>query len=161
MHCPICNDPYTKVIDSRVPQEGVSVRRRRKCDKCEHRFTTFEMVQLQLPAVVKEDGRRENFNRDKILSGLNKACQKRPISVDSLNELIDDLSKDLLDTGKDEVVSRDVGRMTMAKLIRLDPVAYVRFASFYWDFKNIDGFIKNLKDNMKSDQNQIDLRPMQ
>jgi len=145
MHCPKCNKTDTKVIDSRLLPEGQSIRRRRKCEQCDFRFTTYERFQAQLPAVVKHDERRENYNRDKILKGLKKACQKRPISSDQIDQLIDSVEKDMVDNFPKEISTDALGELVMEKLYQLDPVSYVRFASFYWDFKDIESFVKNLQ----------------
>ena len=150
MHCPICNATDTKVIDSRLLLEGASVRRRRKCESCESRFTTYEKVQLQMPMVVKHDGRRENYNRDKILSGIEKACQKRPISTGQINELIEKVEKKILEKHPQEVPSEILGEIIMKSLHKLDPVAFVRFASFYWDFDDIKDFIFSLEKNVNT-----------
>lgn len=148
MHCPICSATDTKVIDSRLLQEGSSVRRRRKCEACETRFTTYEKIQLQMPMVVKQDGRRENYNREKVLSGLNKACQKRPISTRQIDELIESVEKKILEVFPEEVPSDFLGEVIMKNLHKLDPVAFVRFASFYWNFDDIKEFISSLELNV-------------
>lgn len=145
MHCPICHRPDTKVIDSRLLLEGDSVRRRRRCLGCEHRFTTYEKFQLQLPALIKSDGRRENFNPDKIFQGLKKACQKRPISMTQIEKVIEDVQKDLVESDSTEVPAKVVGEWVMEKLYSLDPVSYVRFASFYWNYKDIEDFVTSLQ----------------
>jgi transcriptional repressor NrdR len=145
MHCPTCNATDTKVIDSRLLPEGQSVRRRRKCESCDFRFTTYESFRAQMPAVVKHDERRENYNREKILRGLKKACQKRPISSDQIDQLIDTIEKSMVDNYPKEISSSTLGELIMEKLYQLDPVSYVRFASFYWEFKDIESFVKNLQ----------------
>lgn len=150
MHCPICNATDTKVIDSRLLLEGASVRRRRKCESCDTRFTTYEKVHLQMPMVVKHDGRRENYDRDKVLSGLNKACQKRPISTTQINEMIENVEKMIIEKHPSEVPSHILGEVIMKNLHNLDPVAFVRFASFYWNFDDIKDFISGLESNLKS-----------
>lgn len=150
MHCPNCDAIDTKVIDSRLLLEENSVRRRRKCDVCETRFTTYENVQIQMPLIVKKDGRRENFNREKIMKGLNKACQKRNISTDQINKLINTVERALLDISRTEVKARDLGELIMNHLKELDRVAYVRYASFYWNFKDIEDFVYGLKNNLHS-----------
>jgi transcriptional repressor NrdR len=145
MHCPSCGESDTKVIDSRLLQEGKTVRRRRKCPDCEARFTTYEKLQVQLPLIVKSDGRREAFNREKVMKGLKKACQKRPIAVDRLELLLDDLEKFLLDAEGKEFMATEVGQYVMASLYDLDPVSYVRYGSFYWNFKDLEDFTSSLK----------------
>lgn len=150
MHCPTCNAPDTRVIDSRMLLEENSVRRRRKCDACEARFTTYENIQIQMPQIVKKDGRRENYNREKIMKGLNKACQKRNISTDQLNLLLNNVERSLLEISRTEVRARELGEIIMDLLKKLDRVAYVRYASFYWDFKDIEEFVYGLKNNLHS-----------
>jgi transcriptional repressor NrdR len=150
MHCPSCNAADTRVIDSRMLLDENSVRRRRKCDVCEARFTTYENIQIQMPLIVKKDGRRENYNREKIMKGLNKACQKRNVSTDQLNKLLNNVEKSLLEISRTEVHARDLGEIIMDLLKELDRVAYVRYASFYWDFKDIEEFVFGLKNNLHS-----------
>jgi transcriptional repressor NrdR len=145
MRCPSCGKSDTKVIDSRLLQEGKTVRRRRKCPDCEARFTTYEKLQIQLPLIVKSDGRREAFNREKVMKGLKKACQKRPIAVDQLEVLLDNLEKFLLDSEGKEFMATEVGQYVMAKLYDLDPVSYVRYGSFYWNFNDLEDFTSSLK----------------
>lgn len=153
MQCPSCNTNDTKVIDSRLLLEGQTVRRRRKCESCDFRFTTYEKIQIQMPAVVKHDGRRENFNREKILKGLKKACQKRAVSTDELDKLIDNVEKIILENHPKEVPAEKIGDYTMTALHQLDPVSYVRFASFYWDFNDIDSFVSSLQNNLNPKKN--------
>ncbi|PIK16446.1 transcriptional regulator NrdR [Halobacteriovorax sp. JY17] len=148
MHCPICHVTDTKVVDSRLMPEGLSVRRRRKCEGCDNRFTTYEKIQIQMPAVLKHDGRRESYNRDKILSGLKKASQKRPVSTEDLEKLMEKIERHMLEHYPKEVPSNVVGELTMKELLHLDPVAYTRFASFYWDYKDIEGFVSSLLKNL-------------
>jgi transcriptional repressor NrdR len=145
MHCPSCGESDTKVIDSRLLQEGKTVRRRRKCPDCETRFTTYEKLQVQLPLIVKSDGRREAFNREKVMKGLKKACHKRPISAEKLELMLDDLEKFLLEADGKEFQATSVGEYVMATLYQLDPVSYVRYGSFYWNFKDLEDFVKTLK----------------
>lgn len=150
MHCPQCNAPDTKVIDSRMLLEENSIRRRRKCDGCEYRFTTYEKLHLQMPQIVKKDARRENYNREKIMKGLKKACSKRPISVNQLETFIDGIERELLEISITEVTSNQLGKVIMDQLKKLDPVSYVRFASFYWDFGDVEDFVYGLKHNLNS-----------
>ncbi|OIQ19154.1 MAG: transcriptional regulator NrdR [Bacteriovorax sp. MedPE-SWde] len=145
MFCPSCNAQDTKVIDSRHLSDGLAVRRRRACQVCEKRFTTYEKLQLQMPAIVKNDKRREPFNREKMSKGINKACQKRPVTTQEINRLIDDIERTLAENHPGEVSAKIVGEITMEKLYLQDPVAYVRYASFYWNFKDINGFIHSLQ----------------
>lgn len=146
MNCPFCHDPESKVIDSRDSQEGEIIRRRRECVKCEQRFTTYERIEEILPAVIKKDGRREAFDRGKILEGVRKACEKRPISVSTLEKLIDSVVQSIQELGLEEVESSKIGAKVMEGLHALDEVAYVRFASVYRSFKDINEFMKELKD---------------
>ncbi len=154
MHCPKCSTTDTKVIDSRLILNGKTVRRRRQCESCEKRFTTYEKVEVQLPLVTKNHGRIENFNREKVLTSIKKACHKRPIDPKQINELTDQCEKYILENFEKEVASEKIGKFLMDKLLLSDPVAYVRFASFYWNYDNIDEFIKVLQ-NEKIDQ-QLD-----
>ncbi|MFT6069747.1 MAG: transcriptional repressor NrdR [Bacteriovoracaceae bacterium] len=147
MICPQCSDSETKVIDSRLQLEGQSVRRRRKCEKCEFRFTTHEKIVHQIPPLVKADGRRETFNKEKVLKGLNKACQKTDISSSQIDDVVESLEGMLRDYPAKEVPSKLIGEYVTEKLRQLDPVAYVRFASFYWNFNDIEGFVTSLKNN--------------
>ena len=145
MKCPFCGYKKDKVVDSRESRDGEAIRRRRECLKCSRRFTTYEQVEHTLPLVIKKDGRREQFDRNKILAGLSKACEKRPISVNKLYEFIDDIEKQLYSKMEKEVSSSAIGEMIMEKLAQLDEVAYVRFASVYRQFKDINQFMKELR----------------
>jgi transcriptional repressor NrdR len=146
MRCPYCSSLDNKVVDSRMGKEGESIRRRRECLKCEGRFTTYERVEEVLPSVIKKDGRREPFDRMKILSGLKKACEKRPISMEMLERTVDDIEKSLQEKGFKEIPSTAVGEEVMNRLQKLDEVAYVRFASVYRSFRDINEFMSELKD---------------
>jgi transcriptional repressor NrdR len=146
MRCPYCSSLDNKVIDSRMGKEGDSIRRRRECIKCEGRFTTYERVEEVLPSVIKKDGRREPYDRMKILNGLKKACEKRPISVDALERTVSDIEKSIQEKGQKEIPSTLIGEEVMEHLHRLDEVAYVRFASVYRSFKDINEFMSELKD---------------
>ncbi|HUJ19228.1 MAG TPA: transcriptional regulator NrdR [Nitrospirota bacterium] len=146
MRCPYCSSLDNKVIDSRMGKEGDSIRRRRECIKCEGRFTTYERVEEVLPSVIKKDGRREPYDRMKILNGLKKACEKRPVSVDALENTVADIEKSLQEKGLKEIPSTVIGEEVMEHLHRLDEVAYVRFASVYRSFKDINEFMSELKD---------------
>lgn len=146
MKCPFCEKSETKVVDSRLLKEGYSVRRRRRCEGCQRRFTTYETIEIQMPAVVKLDGRREPYRRDKIRGGLDKACQKRPISTDQVDRMVENLEKNILEISDKEVSTKDIGNLMMMYLRNLDPVAYVRFASVYRKFRDVDEFVNELKD---------------
>jgi transcriptional repressor NrdR len=146
MKCPYCGDLDNKVVDSRMTKEGNTVRRRRECLSCKRRFTTYERLE-ELPLVlVKKDGRRETFDRAKVLAGLKKACQKRNISINTLEGFVDELERELQEMGEHEIPSSVVGEWVMTKLHGLDDVAYVRFASVYREFKDINDFMAELKD---------------
>ena len=134
-----------RVIDSRLSKEGDMIRRRRECTHCLRRFTTYERVEETLPLVIKKDGRRENFDRGKILAGLHKACEKRPISVETLEKLVDRIEQKLQEGGEREIHSRVVGEQIMLELQNLDEVAYVRFASVYRSFKDVTEFMNEVK----------------
>ena len=146
MKCPFCGHEEDKVVDSRASSDGVSIRRRRECLGCAKRFTTYEHVEEQPLMIVKKDGRREPFDRHKLLAGLVKACEKRPVSMDDLERLVDELERELSQQFEREVPSRDVGERVMKRLHALDPVAYVRFASVYREFKDVEQFMRELKD---------------
>ena len=146
MRCPYCSSLENKVVDSRMGKEGESIRRRRECLTCEGRFTTYERVEEVLPLVIKKDGRREPFDRLKILNGLKKACEKRPIGVEAIETTVSDIEKSLQDKGLKEIPSTVIGEEVMNHLHRLDEVAYVRFASVYRSFKDINEFMSELKD---------------
>lgn len=146
MKCPYCGDFDNKVIDSRMSKDGIAVRRRRECVGCSRRFTTYERVEEMPIMLIKKDGRREPFDRNKILIGISKACEKRPISVNTIEQFVDDLERELHDLGEKEIPSSFIGERIMAKLHILDPVAYVRFASVYREFKDVNDFVAELKD---------------
>jgi transcriptional repressor NrdR len=143
--CPFCDELEDKVVDSRMAKEGEVIRRRRECLGCKRRYTTYERVEEILPMVVKKDGRRESFDRTKILSGLKKACEKRPISTATIEGVTDRIEKRIQEMGETEIKSRIVGEELMKELHQLDQVAYVRFASVYREFKDIDQFMDELK----------------
>lgn len=146
MKCPFCAFADTKVIDSRLGREGNSIRRRRECVQCERRFTTYERVEDILPLVVKKDGRREPYDRLKIIAGMQKACEKRPVSIDTIEKMIDQLERKLQESGEKEISASRIGQAVMDALHRIDEVAYVRFASVYRQFKDINEFMDELKD---------------
>jgi transcriptional repressor NrdR len=143
--CPFCDELEDKVVDSRMAKEGEVIRRRRECLGCKRRYTTYERVEEILPVVVKKDGRRESFDRTKILSGLKKACEKRPISTSTIEAVTDRIEKRIQEMSESEIESRIVGEEVMKELHQLDQVAYVRFASVYREFKDIDQFMDELK----------------
>lgn len=145
MKCPFCDALEDKVVDSRMAKEGELIRRRRECLGCKRRYTTYERVEETLPLVVKKDGRREPFDRGKIIAGLKRACEKRPISMATIETVADRIEKRIQELGETEVASRTIGEEVMEALRELDQVAYVRFASVYRDFKDIDQFMDELK----------------
>lgn len=145
MKCPRCDSTKTKVVDSRDGSDLRSVRRRRECESCEFRFTTFERIEEVLPLVVKKGGQRESFDRYKILSGLKKACEKRPVSIEQMEESVRSIETAILETGKKEISSKDLGELVIDELHKLDQVAYVRFASVYREFSDLSEFIEILK----------------
>ena len=146
MKCPFCHDLENRVIDSRLGKEGDVIRRRRECAHCKRRFTTYERVEEMLPMVVKKDGRREMFDRQKIVSGLKKACEKRPISITAIEETADRIEQALQERGDKEVPSSVIGEAVMRELHTLDKVAYVRFASVYRSFKDVGEFMRELEE---------------
>ncbi|MGC1405083.1 MAG: transcriptional regulator NrdR [Thermodesulfobacteriota bacterium] len=150
MKCPYCGTFNNKVVDSRLSKEGVSIRRRRECNACQRRFTTYEKVEEIHPVVIKKDGRREPFQRDKIFEGISRACQKRPISVEAIEEFIDSLEQSFQDSGRKEIATTEIGERIMAKLHEWDDVAYVRFASVYRQFKDPNDFVQELKELSES-----------
>ncbi|PQP82381.1 transcriptional regulator NrdR [Paenibacillus sp. PCH8] len=151
MKCPYCAYLGTKVLDSRPANESKSIRRRRECEQCAKRFTTFEMIEETPLIVIKKDGSREEFSRDKILRGLIRACEKRPVSVETLEMMVSEVEKSLRNTADAEVESRQIGELLMEQLFPVDEVAYVRFASVYRQFKDINMFMKELKSLLSKD----------
>lgn len=147
VRCPFCKDPSagSRVIDSRESGGGYVIRRRRECMACERRYTTYERMEETPLKVVKKDGRREPFDRNKLLGGLVKACEKRPVSMDQIEELADEIERDLSRHFEHEVASREIGERVMRRLHGIDPVAYVRFASVYREFKDVEQFLRELK----------------
>ena len=146
MKCPFCQSPDTQVIDSRVSDDGDSIRRRRKCVDCSKRFTTYETVELRMPQVIKQDGTRVEFDLDKLRTGFMRALHKRPVATELVDEAIATISQDVLALGEREIESRRVGEMVMRELHRLDEVAYIRFASVYRSFQGIDDFRDAIKE---------------
>ena len=145
MKCPFCRDVDNKVIDSRLSKDASVIRRRRECLICSRRFTTYEHIEEIPIMIVKKDGRREVFSRDKVRSGMKKACEKRNISMNVIEEFIEELERDLRETGEKEIPAHIVGEKIMEKLHGLDDVAYVRFASVYREFKDVNDFVSELK----------------
>lgn len=146
MKCPFCSHIENRVIDSRLSREGDVTRRRRACSQCERRFTTYERVEEILPLIVKKDGRRETYDRLKVVTGLKKACEKRPISIAAIDEAADRIERFLQNIGDKEISSAVIGEEVMRQLYELDKVAYVRFASVYRSFQDLDAFMQELKD---------------
>ncbi|KPK73616.1 MAG: hypothetical protein AMJ84_01795, partial [Acidithiobacillales bacterium SM23_46] len=145
MRCPFCSADETRVVDSRLSDEGDSVRRRRECEVCGERFTTFERAELRLPQVIKSDNRRETFNEDKLRAGLSRALEKRPVDAAAVDALIGRIRHKLLASGEREVPSRQIGEWIMDELKDVDPVAYVRFASVYRSFEDLNAFSEAVK----------------
>ncbi len=145
MKCPYCGYTQSKVIDSRPTDEGAVIRRRRECLDCEQRFTTYEKIEELPLIVIKKDGRREIFKREKILKGLIKACEKRPISLETLDKIVNKIETELKNTMEREVTSKQIGEMVMEYLKGFDEVAYVRFASVYREFKDINTFMEEIR----------------
>jgi transcriptional repressor NrdR len=152
MKCPSCQDNNSRVVDSRPIDDGRSIRRRRECEKCGYRFTTFEKVEESPLVVVKKEGIREEFSREKMLRGLIKACEKRPVALKQLEDITSDIEKELRNQGVSEIKSEDIGEMVMDRLAKVDEVAYVRFASVYRQFKDINVFIEELKELIKKEK---------
>ena len=146
MKCPFCGHAENKVIDSRISKDGKAVRRRRECLNCSKRFTTYEYVEDVLPMVVKKDGRREQFDRQKILNGVKKACEKRPISMESIDKLVENVEQACQELQVEEISSTLIGEKIMNELKAFDGVAYVRFASVYRQFRDVGEFMSELKD---------------
>ncbi len=149
MKCPYCSIPETKVIDSRLNQTADMTRRRRECLECGGRFTTYERIEEVMPHVIKKDGRRETFNREKILSGMVKSCQKRPITTAQIEASVTAIEKTLQSYGLKEVPSNSIGEMLMSALHKLDKVAYVRFASVYREFHDVQEFVADLNQHIQ------------
>jgi transcriptional repressor NrdR len=146
MKCPFCTELENKVIDSRLSNQGAVIRRRRECLACQRRFTTYERVEEILPMVVKKDGRREAFERQKVFGGIQLACQKRPVSSDQIDAVVDGIERKLQEMGEKEIYSTVIGEQVMRELSKLDEVAYVRFASVYRSFKDLGEFMSELKE---------------
>jgi transcriptional repressor NrdR len=147
--CPFCNQENSSVIDSRESKEGETIRRRRECDSCRKRFTTYERVEELLPQVVKKDDRREPFDRKKLVIGIQKACEKRPVSMETIEVVVDRIEREIQEMGEKEIPSKEVGERIMKELHKLDQVAYVRFASVYRQFKDLNEFMEELQGLLK------------
>ena len=145
MKCPFCGKENTRVIDSRPADDGSSIRRRRQCDECTKRFTTYEKVEAIPLVVIKKDNNRESYDRSKVEAGVYRSCHKRPISVDQINTLVDEVENAVFNMEEKEIPSRVIGQLVMEKLRDLDPVAYVRFASVYREFKDVNTFMSEIK----------------
>ena len=145
MHCPFCKHEQTQVIDSRTSEDGTTIRRRRRCLKCEKRFTTYEKVETIPLIIIKRDNTREQYNRSKIEDGVLRACHKRPVSVNQINQLIDEVETEIFNMEEKEIPSSVIGELVMDKLKDLEAVAYVRFASVYREFKDVNSFVEELK----------------
>lgn len=154
MHCPFCNAPDTKVIDSRLATEGAQVRRRRECMRCAERFTTYETAELTLPRVIKSDGNRERFDDDKIRRGLIKALEKRPVASEAIDQVVNRIHKQLTAEGVREIPSSQIGELLMEALKELDQVAYVRFASVYRSFQDVNAFREEIEKLVKATKSQ-------
>lgn len=146
MKCPFCTHDDTRVVDSRLGKEGNNIRRRRECIECERRFTTYERVEETLPLVIKKDGRREVFDRQKIISGIQRACEKRPVPIATIEKVVDQMEVSLQESGEKEIAASRIGEAIMEALQALDEVAYVRFASVYRQFRDINEFMSELTD---------------
>ena len=151
MKCPFCSFEESKVIDSRPTDEGQRIRRRRECLSCGKRFTTYEIIESLPIIIIKKDKSRETFNRDKLMTGLLRACEKRPVSIDTLDNMIDEIETTLQNSLDREVSSEKIGQLVMEKLKKIDEVAYVRFASVYRQFKDINTFMRELNKLLSSD----------
>ncbi|MCT4565104.1 MAG: transcriptional regulator NrdR [Maledivibacter sp.] len=145
MNCPYCSHYETKVVDSRPTDEGQAIRRRRECFNCKKRFTTYEKVEEIPIVIVKKDGNRQSFNRNKVINGLIRACEKRPVSIQSIEKIVDDMERKLHNSMEKEVPSEYIGELVMNELKNIDDVAYVRFASVYRQFRDINTFMEELK----------------
>jgi transcriptional repressor NrdR len=149
MKCPFCHETDNRVIDSRLSKDSNMIRRRRECNRCSRRFTTYERVEEMMPLVVKKDGRRENYDRAKIINGLKRACEKRPVSIDTIEAIADRIERTLQEGGEKEITASVIGEALMRELHDIDQVAYVRFASVYRSFKDIGEFMAELEDLIK------------
>jgi len=150
MKCSFCGDIEDKVIDSRQSPEGDVIRRRRECLKCQRRFTTYEHVEKSSAMILKKDGRREPFDKNKVLSGIVKACEKRPVSMEKMQQMVDEVERSLENKYEKEIPSKEIGEVIMRELQKIDDVAYVRFASVYREFKDVNQFMSELSHLLKN-----------
>ncbi|AOY58324.1 MULTISPECIES: transcriptional regulator NrdR [Desulfococcus] len=157
MKCPYCGEIDNKVIDSRLGKDGNVIRRRRECLVCGRRFTTYEQIEDIPIMIIKKDGRRETFNREKVRSGIQRACEKRDISMNVIEMILDDLERDLRETDRKEIPSHTIGEKVMTRLHELDDVAYVRFASVYREFKDVNDFVAELKKLLSKEKAKQDI----
>ena len=151
LKCVVCGGVQSRVIDSRQSEDGLSIRRRRVCENCGHRFTTYERVELVPLMVIKKDQNREQYDREKLLGGILRACHKRPVPVQKINEIVDQVENEIFRRGEKEIQSNVIGEIVMNHLMNLDPVAYVRFASVYREFKDVNTFMDELKKFLKTE----------
>jgi transcriptional repressor NrdR len=156
MKCPYCSEIENKVIDSRLSKDASVIRRRRECLTCSRRFTTYEHIEEIPIMIIKKDGRREMFNRDKVRAGMHKACEKRNVSMNVIEEFIDNMERDLRESEEKEIPAAVIGEKIMAKLHEIDDVAYVRFASVYREFKDVNDFVEELKKLLSADKERIE-----
>ena len=161
MKCPFCHETDNRVIDSRLSKDSNMIRRRRECSRCSRRFTTYERVEEMMPLVVKKDGRRESYDRMKIINGLKRACEKRPVSINTIEAIADRIERNLQERGEKEIPSSVIGEATMRELHDTDQVAYVRFASVYRSFKDISEFMVELEELLKERKGSSGSRPQQ
>lgn len=157
MRCPYCGFIDSKVINSRPSDEGKTIKRRRECIKCQKRFTTYEKIEKSPILVIKKDNRREEYDRGKILNGIIKACQKRPVSIETMNQIVDEIENDIYNSMRDEIKSQDIGEMVMERLKKIDQISYVRFASVYREFKDISTFLDELQKLLK-EKSEVKIR---
>ena len=150
MKCPFCGFQDTRVVDSRLGKEGNNIRRRRECLNCKRRFTTYEQVEETMPLIIKKDGRRESFQRPKIYEGIKKACEKRPVSIDAIENFLDQLEREMLESGQREIPSTWIGEKVMNQLRQWDEVAFVRFASVYRHFTDATDFMEEIRQLLES-----------
>ncbi len=161
MQCPRCHHNSLKVVDSRPADEGRAIRRRRECENCGYRFTTFERIEQTPVLVVKKNGTREEFNREKIMRGLVRAAEKRPVTIDQMTEIVDKIEHDIRQTGENEIRSEAIGELVMKYLAGVDDVAYIRFASVYREFKDMSVFMKEVQEMMARENDNNDRHQVQ
>lgn len=154
MNCPICNKKDTKVIDSRLSGEGFSIRRRRACSKCVYRFSTIEDIEILDLVIIKRDGHRENYSRDKLVKGLRKSLEKRPFLEEDFQKLVRNIERDIQKIGKNEITSKDIGEVVMKNIKSFDQIAYIRYASVYRSFKDVKTFQAELNRLLKQNKNK-------